>query len=65
LRDALEDTGLPVVEVHISDPKRREVFRHPMVTASAAARVICGKGLEGYLEALELVRELAGRGTAQ
>ena len=32
-----------------------ESFRHPLVTATAAARVIAGKGLEGYLEALEYV----------
>jgi 3-dehydroquinate dehydratase II len=61
LRDALEDTGLPVVEVHISEPQRREAFRHAMVTASAADRVISGKGIAGYVEALDLVRELAGQ----
>jgi 3-dehydroquinate dehydratase-2 len=52
LRDALEDCGRPVVEVHLSDPSTRELFRHPLVTATAAARVIKGKGLDGYLEAL-------------
>jgi 3-dehydroquinate dehydratase II len=56
LRDALEDTKRPVVEVHISDPSMREPFRHPLVTATAAVRVIAGRGLEGYLEAMEVVR---------
>jgi 3-dehydroquinate dehydratase-2 len=56
LRDALEDTKKHVVEVHISDPSARETFRHPLVTATAAAHVIAGKGLNGYLEALEIVR---------
>jgi 3-dehydroquinate dehydratase-2 len=55
LRDALEDTRRPVVEVHISNPSVREPFRHSLVTATAAARVIAGKGLEGYVEALEYV----------
>jgi 3-dehydroquinate dehydratase-2 len=55
LRDALEDTKLPVVEVHLSDPALREPFRRTLVTATAAVRVIAGKGLEGYLEALEHV----------
>lgn len=55
LRDALEDTKLPVIEVHLSNPSLREPFRHSLVTATAAARVITGKGFEGYLEALEHV----------
>ena len=55
LRDALDDTQRPVVEVHISDPLSREPFRHALVTATAAAKVIAGKGLAGYLEALEFV----------
>ena len=64
LRDAIEDTRLPVVEVHISDPSLREPFRHSLVTATAAARVIAGKGLEGYLEALEYVAGLSPAGKA-
>jgi len=59
LRDALEDTRRPVVEVHLSNPSLREPFRHSLVTATAAARVIAGKGLEGYLEALEYVAGLS------
>jgi len=53
LRDALEDTKKPVTEVHISDQSTREPFRHPLITATAASRVIAGKGLNGYLEALD------------
>jgi 3-dehydroquinate dehydratase II len=56
LRDALEDTGRLVVEVHISEPAAREPFRHTLITATAAAEVVSGKGLAGYLEALEFVR---------
>jgi 3-dehydroquinate dehydratase II len=55
LRDALEDTRLLVVEVHISDPQAREPFRHTLITATAAARVITGKGLDGYVDALDHV----------
>ena len=57
LRDALEDTKKPVVEVHISDPSSRESFRHPLITATAAVRVIAGKALNGYLEAVDVVHE--------
>ena len=55
LRDALEDTRRPVVEVHISNPSAREAFRHPLVTATAAVKVIAGKGVAGYLEALDFI----------
>jgi 3-dehydroquinate dehydratase II len=55
LRDALEDTKRPVVEVHISQPSAREAFRHPLVTATAAIKVISGKGKDGYLEAVDLI----------
>jgi 3-dehydroquinate dehydratase-2 len=62
LRDALEDTRLVVVEVHISDPSAREPFRHTLITATAAARVIAGKGLAGYLEAIDhILRAWAAR----
>jgi 3-dehydroquinate dehydratase II len=57
LRDALEDTRLPVVEVHISDPAVREPFRNALITATAATTVIAGKGLDGYLEALDFLAE--------
>jgi len=57
LRDALEDAKLPVVEVHISDPSSREPFRHSLVTATAAAKTIAGKGRDGYLEAVEFLAE--------
>ncbi|MEX2236088.1 MAG: type II 3-dehydroquinate dehydratase [Dehalococcoidia bacterium] len=53
LRDALADTNLPVVEVHISDPATREPFRHSFITATAARALITGKGWQGYLEAVD------------
>ena len=56
LRDALEDTKKRVVEVHISDPSIREPFRHPLITATAASHIVAGKGLNGYLEALDAIR---------
>jgi 3-dehydroquinate dehydratase II len=56
LRDALEDTRRAVVEVHLSDLSTREPFRHQLITGTAALQVIAGKGLNGYLEALDVVR---------
>jgi 3-dehydroquinate dehydratase II len=57
LRDALEDTRRPIIEVHFSDPTTREPFRHALITATAAAKVIAGKGVAGYFEAVDVVAD--------
>ena len=53
LRDAVSATRLRVVEVHLSDLERREAWRQHSVLADVAAHRIMGKGIAGYLEALE------------
>ena len=53
LRDALEATGLPFVEVHISNIHAREEFRHHSVLADIAVGQVSGLGWRGYLAALE------------
>jgi 3-dehydroquinate dehydratase-2 len=58
LRDALASSDLPAVEVHISDIRKREKFRHTSMTAGACTAMICGKGFPGYLEALQLLAKL-------
>ncbi|OGG79613.1 hypothetical protein A3A39_02190 [Candidatus Kaiserbacteria bacterium RIFCSPLOWO2_01_FULL_54_13] len=55
LHDALLDTGLPAVEVHLSDTNSREEWRRRSVTAPACIGVISGKKEMGYLEALKLL----------
>jgi 3-dehydroquinate dehydratase-2 len=57
LRDALEDTTRMVVEVHLSDPSSREPFRHSLITATAATKLIAGKGIAGYLDAVEFIAD--------
>jgi 3-dehydroquinate dehydratase-2 len=52
LRDALSASSKPAVEVHISDIKKREKFRHTSMTAGACVAMISGKGFPGYIEAL-------------
>ena len=46
-------SGLPFVEVHLSDLTQREPWRRVSVIAEVAAHRITGKGIAGYLEALE------------
>jgi len=62
IRDALELAALPAVEVHLSDVRSREDFRRVSVFDGLPVRLgtVSGKGPDGYLDALELVRaELA------
>ena len=53
LRDAISATKLRVVEVHLTDLAQREPWRRVSVIAEVAAHRIMGKGIGGYLEALE------------
>ncbi len=53
LRDAIVGTGLPIVEVHISNIYAREEFRHHSVIADIALGQISGLGWRGYIAALD------------
>lgn len=60
LGDAVLDAALPAVEVHISDVYAREPFRHHSYIAPACLKQISGKGLQGYLEALQFLLAASG-----
>jgi 3-dehydroquinate dehydratase-2 len=60
IRDALELTGLPAVEVHLSDVERREPWRRQSVIGELCLARVSGKGVEGYREALERLRAELG-----
>ena len=49
------EAGLPLVEVHISNPHAREEFRHTSVVSRVATGVIAGLGTDGYLLALRWI----------
>ena len=62
LRDAVAlvtKSGLPLVEVHISNPYAREEFRHTSVISGVATGVIAGFGFDSYVLAFEAVQRLA------
>jgi 3-dehydroquinate dehydratase-2 len=62
LFDALKALDKPIIEVHLSNPHRREAFRHHSYVSEAAKGVICGFGSTGYLLAVEAMAELVGAG---
>lgn len=55
IRDALASITVPKVEIHISDITKREEFRKTSVTKPACDHQIYGKGLDGYLMAIDFV----------
>ena len=57
LRDAVELTGLPAVEVHLSDVKNREPFRSLSVLEDVCVASVSGQGVDGYRAALEKLKE--------
>lgn len=59
IHDALASvTTIKKVEVHISDITKREAFRRVSVTAPACDKQIYGKGLDGYLEAIDFLLDV-------
>lgn len=58
LHDALKILDIPIIEVHISDPKKREEFRHFSYVEPLAVHVIAGQGPKGYVQGLEKLCEL-------
>jgi 3-dehydroquinate dehydratase-2 len=58
LHDAIKAIRIPVIEVHLSNPHRREEFRHKSYIGMAALGTIAGFGANSYLLALEAVAQL-------
>jgi len=58
LHDALKILDIPIIEVHLSDPKTREDFRHHSYIEPLASAVFAGHGAQGYLMAIEKAAHL-------
>ena len=56
--DALKMLNMPVIEVHLSNPARRENFRHTSYVAMGATGTVAGFGLNSYLLAIDAVAEI-------
>ena len=54
--DALKAVAIPAVEVHITDVRQREVFRHVSYAGMACLKSFIGFGLEGYAMAIRWLK---------
>jgi 3-dehydroquinate dehydratase II len=57
IRDALDLSGLPAVEVHLSAVDKRDDFRRVSVIRDLCIGSVQGKGADGYREALEMLKQ--------
>ena len=59
--DALKAVEIPAVEVHISDVSQRESFRQISYPGMACEKTIMGKGLDGYILAIDYLTKKYGK----
>ncbi|MGE3251531.1 MAG: type II 3-dehydroquinate dehydratase [Hyphomonadaceae bacterium] len=59
LHDAVKAIGVPVIEVHLSNPASREPFRHISYVSPVAKGVIAGFGADSYLYAIDAAMKAA------
>jgi 3-dehydroquinate dehydratase-2 len=65
IRDAIAAVGLPVVEVHLSNPAAREEFRRVDLVAGACIGVVAGFGWRSYVLGLEALTAIVGDAAAR
>lgn len=64
IRDALAAVAIPFYEVHLSNPHRREPFRHTSYFSDLAVGVVCGFGADSYRYALDAALSRLAAGAA-
>ena len=57
IHDALKILKIPIIELHITNIYNREDFRHKSLISKIAKGVICGFGANGYIMALNAMKE--------
>ena len=57
LLDAVKGTGVPLIELHISNVHAREAFRHHSYLSAVARAVLCGFGVQGYALAIDALAQ--------
>jgi 3-dehydroquinate dehydratase-2 len=60
LRDAISATGIPTIEIHLSNVHAREEFRHKSLIAPVCRGQICGFGVNSYVLAVEAAVNVGG-----
>ena len=58
IRDALSIFKKPIIELHISNIYKREVFRHKSLISAVVTGIICGLGINGYILAINSMHEI-------
>ena len=56
IHDALKILKIPIIELHITNIYNREEFRHKSLISKIAKGIICGFGVNGYILALEAMK---------
>ncbi|MDA0240635.1 MAG: type II 3-dehydroquinate dehydratase [Proteobacteria bacterium] len=56
--DALNNVKSPIIELHISNPHKRESFRHVSYVTAAATGLIAGLGVNGYVVAIDAMADM-------
>ncbi len=56
IHDALKILKIPIIELHITNIYNREDFRHKSLISKVASGIICGFGTDGYIMALQAIR---------